>query len=150
MKFASVRYYDVMEEIEALGVEHYGEVGQHGMQMGIDHGTFVMMDREGKLLTIVARRDDGSLAGYMVFFVQPFPHYRHNVRAVNDAVFLAKDCRAGRNTLRFFEFAEQMLRSMGVDQVFFSVKERNDYAPFLERLLGYTHKEVVYGKSLSV
>ncbi len=147
LQFESVRYFDVHQEIEALGIEHYSEIGQADMAMNIHHGYFVALDRLGQLVTIVARKD-GQMVGYMVFVVQPFPHYRDYYRAVNDAIFMTKAARTGRSVMRFIQFAEETLKSAGVKKVFFGSKFRKDFTDLMIHI-GYDPVETIVCKTLN-
>ena len=89
---------------------------------------------EADFLRIFTARDEGRLVGYFGWYVTQSMHSREWI-ATEDTFFLHPDYRGGRNALRFFRFALDHLKAMGVVEVLSSCEVDNDTG--IHRLLTY-------------
>ena len=142
MKFESVRYLSVMAEMEHLNRRHKEEIGDPSLELDVDHRWYVKADRDGNLVSVVARDDSGTLQGYAGFLIHPLLHYRGCIAATNTAVYLAPEVRG--HALRFFKAVERILAERKVHRIFYHIKLHHDFSRVMH-FLGYTDIEkVVY------
>lgn len=99
------------------------------------------------MLRIYTARLDGQLVGYCVFVVMHNIHYGSSLEASEDVLFLVPEQRNGRIGIRLIKFADELLRSEGVQLVKRHVKFAHDHGPILERM-GYEPIDQIYGRRL--
>jgi hypothetical protein len=98
-------------------------------------------------LKFITCKEDGVLIGYIIYFVQPHLHYKTMLTAFEDIYFLKKEHRKGRTGIRMFQFAEKVLKEMGVHRVIYSTKVHSDNTSLLE-YLGFKMTDKIFGKML--
>jgi len=137
----------LMDEMEELWKEHWEEVAnfQDKIQLSVDREAYCGMQDNGLYQTIIARDDSGKLIGYVGFIISTHPHYKNNIFANMDNVFLHKDHRKGLAGYRLFKEAENLLKELGVDMIMMRSKVKNDLSPIF-RKMGYDPVETVYAK----
>lgn len=137
------------KDIVPLLQQHWEEVELHreGRPLEPDWDKYEAMDAAGKLATITVRKA-GELVGYAVFFIDHHIHYKSTRMAVNDVVFLRKDCR-GIVGAKLLMTAEALLQARfpGRLHIIWHIKPHIDWSPILERL-GYRQEEIIMGKLL--
>lgn len=140
--------FDTVEANQDLIVEHWNEIvkDDSGRVLNVDWATFRMFEHFGRLVTIVAR-EDGEVAGYAVFILQPHFHAKDSICAHNDALFLRKQSRKGRAGILLIREAEKLLRAKGIHLVLWHVKPTVDFSSVLLRY-GYQLHETIYAKRL--
>lgn len=138
---------EVVQEIEPLIHQHYQELVQESDRLKIEPRwqDYAALERMGFFHMFTARAD-GKLAGYGAFFLNKHLHHSNLTSAVNDALFLHPDHRAGMTGIRLIRFCESELKAMGADKVCIHAKQGTSLHPILERL-GYTAEEIIMSKS---
>lgn len=150
MNFQQETLYMLIGEIENLIQLHYEEVTLHKefMELDVDWAKYAELERQGKLLVFTAR-DHGVLVGYSAFFIDNHIHYKTNVMATNDAVFLHPDHRKGSMAIKLIKFCDSELSKLGPVKITWHVKFSRDFRAILHRL-GYIDEEVICGKIAGV
>jgi N-acetylglutamate synthase-like GNAT family acetyltransferase len=97
------------------------------------------------MITIITARDKGILIGYSLFFVNSHIHYKNNIMANNDVLYLHPDYRQGRTGLKLIRKCEQVLQEQQVDKIIWHVKYAKDFRQILYRL-GYEDEDALVGK----
>jgi GNAT superfamily N-acetyltransferase len=102
---------------------------------------------DGGVLKVFTARSNGTLVGYFVVICRNHLHYKSNLFAFNDVLYLAKDYRKGMTGPKLMKFAEKCLKEDGVDVLVVNTKR---HKPFDQLLvwLGYKHAENIYTKLL--
>lgn len=128
--------------------EHWYEVGmERDMPPDPDLTTYEHLEKGKCLKVYTARSDDGELIGYCVMFVMPDIHYKDNIKASCDMLYLLPEYRG--NGLRFLEFVEKDLLESRVKIVYHSVRPQKDYSKSL-LAIGYRFEEKLYSKRLDM
>jgi hypothetical protein len=133
-------------EVQPLIELHYEELTLHKQVVKLDPD----WDRykslaDQKMITIITARDKGILIGYSLFFVNSHIHYKNNVMANNDVLYLHPDYRQGRTGLKLIRKCEQVLQEQQVDKIIWHVKYAKDFRQILYRL-GYEDEDALVGK----
>ena len=141
----------LMDEMEELWKSHWNEVAnfQDKIKLAVDRESYIQMQQVGLYQTIVVRDDSGSLVGYIGFIISVHPHYKDNLFASMDNVFIHKEYRKGFAGIRLFKTAEKLLKELGVDIIMMRTKKHFDLSPIFERM-GYVEMERVYSKYVGV
>lgn len=137
---------DCLEEMKPLLEQHWKEIALHQdkIKLNPDYEQYLRLDCIGMLSTVTAR-DDGKLIGYFVTFIPPNLHYKDNVIALNDILFLNKDYRGGTVAYKMFKFAINVLVELGVDVIQVHEKKEHSFKPLMDRL-GFEHIENIYSR----
>jgi hypothetical protein len=135
------------EEITPLLQRHWNEIALRDVfgPVDIDKDAYGRAEASNMLRVYTARREDGSLAGYAVYFVMPNFHYHSKLVAEADVFFLVPEERRGLTGLRLLRFADRELRGEGVNVIVQKVKVAHDCG-VLFKSMGYTHAENVWMK----
>lgn len=137
-----------IEELKEIIPVHYDELCvTKDFPLSPDYEAYGRLYVAGMLKCITARNDEG-LIGYVIFIVQPHLHYNTCKTAFEDIYFLKKEHRLGRTGIRLFQFAEEALRSDGVNRIIMHTKIHLDNSRLFE-YLGYKHTDKLYTKILS-
>lgn len=139
----------VKSEIGVLLRAHYDEIALHKdvIKLAVDWGRYEYLEQENALRVYTAR-DDGRLIGYSAFFLVWHPHYKNNLFAQNDVLYLSPEYRNGTTAgIRLIKYSEEQLLADRVDKIMWHVKTANDWSAILERL-GYQFEERIMGKVL--
>lgn len=138
---------DLFLEIAPLLVAHFTEIAHFSdIELNPDYSLYLAMEDGGGLRVYTARRSDGELIGYAIFFVRRNPHYRTSLQAVQDILFVRPDQR-GVTGARLIMYADAELKREGVQAVMHHVKAAHNFGPLLERL-GYQLVDLIYAKRL--
>lgn len=140
----------VREEIEPLLRAHYTEVAKHQDKVKYDPNWdfYYAAEKAGMFYVFTARTDEGELVGYNCYFLNPHPHYRDRLCAMNDIFYVAKEHRGKMTGLRLLDFSEAALSNgKGINYFFMHVKPDHDFSPMLIRC-GYELHEYIYSKVL--
>ena len=134
-------------ELSELYQEHYDELSvTKEFQMEPYYEMFDKLQDSG-MLRVITCRVDGKLAGYIVFMIQPHMHYKSCITAFEDAYFISKPYRKGRIGIKLFQYAEEVLKGLGVHRIIYGTKIHLDNSRLFE-YLGYKHTDKVYTKLL--
>jgi hypothetical protein len=148
MRIERITVAEMRRESVGLLVEHYEELcqSQDVFKLAPDWAKYTFMESTGVLLALGLWHEE-DLVGYVVFFISRHPHYRNQLTASNDVLFLAKAHRNGFAGIRLIKEAERRLTAMGVVKVFWRVKFETLLGPILERM-GYAKEEYTVAKTL--
>lgn len=136
----------LMDEMEVLWNNHWEEIAnyQKKIKLSVDKEWYKEMQDVGLYQTITVR-DDGTLIGYIGFVISTHPHYRDNIFASMDNVFIHKDYRKGTIGIKLFKEAEKLLKELGVDIILMRSKVHFDLSKIFE-YMDYIPMEKTYSK----
>ena len=128
--------------------EHYEELTQHKeiVKLDVDWAKYEMLEKTGVCQAWGAWEEE-RLIGYVVFFVIPHLHYKSNIFASNDVLFLKKSHRLGMTGIRLIRHAEKELSKNGPVKVVWHVKPETTLEVLLDHF-GYTYEESKMSKIL--
>ena len=138
LTFHAERIAGLVDEIRPLHLAHWQETEahRHGLPFNPDYDSFIRDERAGRYLLFTARhKDDGRLLGNCACYVYRSTHTQ-TPAAVEDTMFLLPQARKGRTAIKFFQYAERCLVSLGVRELRVSVKHTNK-AGLLWARIGY-------------
>ncbi len=148
--FRSERFADALDELHKMHEEHFAETEIHrlGFGMNPDYDYMLDMERQGKLIQFTARNaETGELAGNIRMYVQNSLHTKTKY-ANEDTLYIRPAYRKGFMAVRFMQFVEDALKSIGVKEVRTDSKTINKANKLVE-YLGYTHVANKYVKIFS-
>ena len=139
-------YLDAIAELRPMFEKHWEEVAinKDKIKLNPDYKQYETLQELGTLALFTAR-DDGKLVGYSVFFMVPHLHYSDHRFAMNDIIFLMPEYRATMLGAQLVQFAEDELKSVGIDYISYHFKTHLPYGKGLE-FMGYEHSENLFGK----
>ena len=137
---------NVLDEVKPLLEKHWNEIALHKDNIALkpDYDKYLLLDKMN-MLQLVTARDDGKLIGYFVSFIQPHMHYKDNLFAMNDILYIDPEYRKGSVGYKLFKHAEKFLKEVGVDVIMIHSKVKNDFKPLMDRL-GFERVEYTYSK----
>lgn len=136
-----------LPKFKAIIGQHYEEVETlKDFGLDIDYDTYESVYNSKKLV-FVSAKDNDELVGYIVFFVMPHIHYKNCLAAHEDLYFLKPEYRKGFNGIKMFKFAQEYLKSIGVDLVLYATKFGTDNSS-LFKYLGCKPIDKVFTKLL--
>jgi len=126
--------FKFLEELEPLFPLHYEELCvTKDFPLEPDYEAYARLGDAG-MLRCITLRADGGLIGYIIFVIQPHLHYRSCKTAFEDLYFVRKDYRKGRVGIRLFQYAESVLKGIGVNRVILHTKIHMDNSRLFEYL----------------
>jgi hypothetical protein len=136
-----------VEELKGLIASHDDELGVN-KEFPLDPawGAYEAQLNAG-FLKFITCKEDGVLIGYIIFFVMPHIHYKSMLTAFEDIYFLKKEYRKGRIGIKMFQFAEKVLKGMGVHRLICGTKIHSDNSS-LFKYLGFKMTDKIFGKML--
>lgn len=136
------------QEAEALLELHWEEIAlnKHAIKLNPDWDAYYQLEDTGHLKIFTAR-SDGKLVGYFVVICRNHLHYKDDVFAFNDVLYLHKDYRKGLAGAKLMKFAEKCLKEDGISVLVVNTKRHKPFDILLS-WLGYKHAENVYTKLL--
>ena len=136
------------QDSEVLLQIHWEEIAliNHAIKLNPDWDAYYELEDSGNLKIFTAR-SDGKLVGYFVVICRNHLHYKDDVFAFNDVLYLHKDYRKGLAGAKLMKFAEKCLKEDGVEALRVSTKRLKPFDKLL-CWLGYTHEENTYTKFL--
>ena len=137
---------EFVEESRSLLEDHWEEIAMYKDKIVFDpdYDKYFQMDELAQL-HIVTVRDEGVLVGYFISFVSPHPHYRNDLFASNDILFIKKEYRGSTVAYRMFKFAKKELKSLGVSVMLISMKAEFPFEELCEGL-GMDKHEITYSE----
>ena len=135
-----------LEELKPLLASHYEEVAMYKDKINFnpDYARYKVLEEAGALHIVVAR-DAEELVGYFICFLMPHLHYKDNLYAVNDIVYIKEELRSSKAGLDMFNYAENSLRSLGASVLCIHMKTSLPFDSLCEGL-GYDYAERNYTK----
>lgn len=144
--FSSERVAAIWPEIYPLFEKHWKEIGEYDdIPLNPDFESYKKIDEAG-LIRVYAARENGTLIGYCVFFVNPNLHYKHTVQALQDVLFIQKEKRGFGK--KFMAWCDDQLKAEGVHIVHRFMSNKNDFGPILERM-GYEFMAQIYSRRIT-
>lgn len=136
-----------VEEMKLLFPLHYEELCVvKDFELNPDYAAYKRMCDAGMLRCITCRCD-GELIGYIIFIIQPHLHYMSCKTAFEDIYFVKKEYRKGRIGIKLFQYAENVLKGIGVDRIVMHTKVHLDNSKLFE-YLGYKMTDKIFTKLL--
>jgi L-amino acid N-acyltransferase YncA len=131
-------------DCQAIWAEHYDEIAgdKARMPMRPHEALYERLEATGALQVMTAR-SAGRLVGYMLFNIQPHPHYADILCGFEDAYFLSATHRNGMAGVRLIRQSIAALKARGVKRVFIHTKKAKDVGRILT-FLGLTHSDEIY------
>ena len=140
-------YSDCIDELKAIYPEHYEELSvTKSFELEMDYEAYDKIDSVGAL-KVVTCREDGKLIGYIIYSVCPHLHYKSCITAFEDIYFVSTTHRKGRMGIKLFQYAEKVLKELGINRIIYATKVHLDNSKLFE-YLGYTHTDKLYTKLL--
>lgn len=147
MRYQAEQISRLWDEARPLLVAHWREIARYpDIPLAPDIQGYRAIEDSGQLRCYTVR-DDERLVGYAVFIVRPNPHYCGSIQASQDVLFLDPQYRRGMAGVRLIRFAEEQLRTEGVQVIYHHAKRTNRVGELLLRL-GYELVDEVYAKRL--
>ena len=148
MEFQRETSSNLWEEIFPLLQKHYDEIAKFkDIALAPDIDTYNAIELAGNLRCYTVRKD-GEIIGYAVFMVHHNLHYRNSLQAVQDVVYLDQAHRGGRTGLKLLRYAEDRLKSEGVEIVMHHVKPEHPALGTLLEFMGYEVIDIVYARKI--
>ena len=136
------------EELLPFFVEHYIEIAHDKtVKLSPDWEQYYKLDAASVLQVFIARDEEGTLLGYVVYFVTQNLHYKELRQAVQDLFFVDKTKRGYMVGIKLLKISEEILRNIGVQSIQQHVKLAHDFSPLLERQ-GYEQVEKLFIKRI--
>jgi len=140
--------FKFLTELEPLFPLHYDELCvTKDFPLDPDYEAYKRLSSTGMLRCITCRAD-GELIGYIIFMIQPHLHYKACKTAFEDVYFVKKKYRLGRVGIRLFQYAESVLKGIGVNRIIMHTKIHMDNSRLFE-YLDYKMTDKVFTKILS-
>jgi GNAT superfamily N-acetyltransferase len=147
VEYADVNGLEFLEELKGLFVAHYEELCvTKEFPLEPDYEAYERLGKAGMLRCITCRLD-GVLIGYIVFTINPHLHYKSCLTAFEDVYYLAKEYRKGRLGIRLFQYAEKVLKAIGVNRIIMHTKVHMDNSRLFE-YLEYKNSDKIFTKLL--
>lgn len=143
--YADVPLLQFLPEMEQLFPMHYEELCvTKEFPLEPDWEAYRFMAERGMVRAVTVRADD-VLVGYIVFIIRPHLHYKSCLTASEDVYYLRPDMRQGRIGIRMFQYAEEVLKRIGVQRIVIHTKVHMDNSRLLE-YLGYGCTDKIFSK----
>lgn len=134
-------------EVMVLAAQHWDETeGYRAQKFRPDLARYVAYESGGWFMCFTGR-DGARLAAYAGIYIVPDMHTQE-LLATEDAFFMAKEYRGGRNFLRFYQHIEAEIAERGAKRIMFTAPQTNGTGRLLERL-DYRPVSVQYSKLLA-
>jgi len=135
-------------DAEYLLQQHWEEIAlnKDTIKLNPDWDAYYDLEELGALKIFTARFD-GKLVGYFVVICRNHLHYKDDLFAFNDVLYLQKDYRKGLTGAKLMKFAEKCLKEDGVSVLVVNTKRHKPFDILLS-WLGFKHTENIYTKYL--
>jgi GNAT superfamily N-acetyltransferase len=145
--YADCDPFAFVEELEKLFPLNYEELCvTKDFPLAPDYDAYKRLAEAGMLRCITVRADE-EVIGYAIFIIQPHLHYRTCKTAFEDIYFIRKEYRKGKIGIRLFQYAEQVLKGIGVQRIIMHTKVHLDHSRLFE-YLGYKWTDKLFTKIL--
>jgi len=133
------------DEIMPLLEKHWREIAHYqDIELNPDLENYIRVEEAGAL-RVYTYRVHNTLVGYAVFFVRHNMHYKGSLQAVQDVLFIKKECRG--NGREFVKWCDEQLKLEGVQVVYHHVKSAHNWGKMLEAM-DYELVDLIYAKRL--
>jgi GNAT superfamily N-acetyltransferase len=129
---------------------HWGEVGSNRdiLKLDPDHERYRRLERAGMLHILLARTEDGKIAGYLFMLVTKHPRDQGAIAATDDLTYVRPEFRRLGLGWKMIIEAERFAGECGVHVLMFRAKARRRNHAYLERR-GFKPLEIVYSKVIA-
>jgi hypothetical protein len=147
IQYTTAKVSECFDEVLTLLDAHYQElsVTKH-YKLNPCFDLYKANESNGKCRVILCK-DNNVIVGYIVFFIDINLHYQDCLLATEDIYYLKPEYRKGRTGIKMFKFAEEYLKSLGVNMIKYATKVHSDNSALFE-YLGYAFTEKVYIKTI--
>ena len=144
--FAKERFAQVINDIKPLLPLHHTELAlyQGDIAFDPDYAKYDTLDTMGVIKIYTVRADDG-LIGYAIYVVMPHMHYRQNVWARCDLIWIKPEYRRAHIGKGLLAFVEAQLALEGVSVMHTTGKTA--HPELLALLLSEGHEHTEFGCS---
>lgn len=135
------------QDADRIFLSHWADLAldKEEINLSVNHELYIAMNEQGKILVVTARVDS-HIAGYIVSWMSPHPHYlNYGLQSTTDAFYVLPQHRRGGLGVKMFLFNEAALRDLGVRKMTISTKVHEDHSAIFEAL-GWTLSDKVYTK----
>lgn len=147
VEFSVIKVSDNLDKVMGLLEQHYEELSvTKNFKLNPDYQIYLEAEKKGTCRAI-ACLNEGEIIGYIVYFIGINLHYKDCLLATEDIYYLKPEYRRGLTGLRMFKFAEDYLKTLGVNMVRYSTKTHMDNTRLFE-FLGCSLIEKVFIKNL--
>ncbi len=136
------------EQSEKLLFDHWMEVANNkqAIKLSPDEEKFKALQRAGALFNTIAY-EDGKMVGYVILFITPHIHYKEDLFAYVDVIFLAPEYRKSKVGLALIHKAEELAKENGASIISHHCKPNTPLEKIMGRL-GYKVHETIFTKLL--
>lgn len=151
IRYTEEKFSSIIDEIPTLVGSHWSEVSMHkeSVNLDLDIDAYMSLEDSGVLKVITARDDNGTLVGYCSMLIMPHLHYKNDIFAFNDGIYISPRYRNGFVGIRLLKESERVMKDNGVSVMTVHVKPTKDFSPVLKRI-GFSEFETVYSKYIGV
>jgi hypothetical protein len=134
LMFQAERLSDIVPEMHALHVAHFDETEGHRKELGLhmDYEAILEEERAGSCLQFTARHE-AELVGNFRVYLRTSRHTQTKF-AVEDVLFMRREYRNGRTALRFMEYVQKCVASIGYREFRADTKHVNNAGRLLEHM----------------
>ena len=146
IEFKLSKLAEVWDDLSSLTYSHFLEISYHvDWKFELDKAMYLAADSAGryKIFTVW---HNGELIGYAGYFVSRHPHV-NILQAYQDMIYLRPDYRKLNIGAQLIEFADSMLKNLGISVVFCAVTEKVDYSKTIIPM-GYKLVDRLYARRL--
>jgi len=138
----------LLEEVASLTEDHWDEVAnfKDTIKLAVDNEKYISLGLK-KSCRLYTMRDDDRLVGYMSVLVDTHLHYKNDLFAFVDTIFIDIDYRKGASALYFMKLVENQMKLLDVKVMSYHIKVKADYPAIFKRLK-FEKVEHIYSKLL--
>jgi len=139
-------FVKIYDELYPLFQDHWKEIARHQDTVPLDPDMkqYTALQDMGALHTLVAR-EEGKIIGYTVYIMMPHLHYKQNMFAYNDLIYVDQAHRGSRVGYTLLKKAEEYLKDKGADSITVHMKPEHSFEGLLNKM-GYNQSEILFEK----
>lgn len=138
---------ECFDEVCEMLQQHYEELSvTKGFKLNPDFDVYHQAIKKNVLKVVVCKKDN-KIIGYILYLIGPNLHFKNCLLAIQDIYYLKPKYRKGFIGIKMFIFAENYLKSIGVNMIKYSTTTHFDNSKLFE-FLGCNFIEKVYTKEL--
>lgn len=145
ISFNVENWTDFWKEGQVLAALAYVEVGE-GLSFSPDVSGYENL-YEGGHLVILTAREDGNMIGYLLMVVRKHFHSTGIKAGTEEAMYLKPEKRIGTTGIRMMKIMEVVLKSLGVQRVYYTSRPQRDLSRLYSRL-GFSPVASIFAKNL--
>ena len=138
-----------IDDATALFSQHWVECAcwKDKIKLNVDKERYLAANAAGIARAYTMRDDDGTLVGYAGVILNKHLHYKDDVFAMVDVLYIEPEYRNGLSAVKFMKWVEANIKEIGVSVMTYHIKSFHDYPAIFERL-GFEKIEYIYAKCL--